>query len=154
MLGRWLHDPNGIEGGAGSSPGLGLLPMETVLEPQKVTRRVTGRVAGVEIEGYEIHCGRSSGVEAMEPLIALDEGRTEGVRAGRVLGSYVHGLFDAPGAVEAVLGPVRHDVHWPVLPSQHDWRQEQFGRLADHLSSCLDIDRLLALAFAAEPEGG
>ncbi|KTC36297.1 cobyric acid synthase, partial [Pseudomonas sp. ABAC61] len=35
MLGEQLHDPLGLEGAAGSSPGLGLLAFDTVLEAEK-----------------------------------------------------------------------------------------------------------------------
>ncbi len=40
MLGQQVHDPLGIEGAAGASRGLGLLDIETVLEPDKQLRNV------------------------------------------------------------------------------------------------------------------
>ena len=43
MLGRAIHDPEGIEGSPGSSDGLGLLDIETTIAAQKQLRRVAGR---------------------------------------------------------------------------------------------------------------
>ena len=40
MMGQVVSDPEGIEGSLRSLPGLGLLPVETVMEGEKVTRRV------------------------------------------------------------------------------------------------------------------
>ena len=39
MLGRFVHDPQGCEGNPGSTPGLNLLPVETVLKSPKTTSR-------------------------------------------------------------------------------------------------------------------
>ena len=67
MLGRALHDPDGVESAIPSAPGLGLLPVETTFVRDKTTVRVrarsTGapgpfeRAAGVLAEAYEIHAG-------------------------------------------------------------------------------------------------
>jgi adenosylcobyric acid synthase len=59
MLGARMHDPHGLEGSAGSRPGLGLLEFETRLAPEKQLRQVTGRLAGcgARVSGYEIHMG-------------------------------------------------------------------------------------------------
>ncbi|NCA89356.1 MAG: cobyric acid synthase [Gammaproteobacteria bacterium] len=45
MLGNQIHDPLGLEGAPGSSPGLGLLDLETTLEPEKQLRNVRGYLA-------------------------------------------------------------------------------------------------------------
>src|SRR4029453_13453756 len=45
MLGRAIHDPRGIEGHAGSSPGLGLLDVETTLSEEKRLEPVSGITA-------------------------------------------------------------------------------------------------------------
>ena len=102
MLGRRISDPNGVEAAAGTEiAGLGLLDMETVFQGEKVQTQVRGSFESVEgflsplnglgYEGYEIHMGRS-GV----PRPAL-------VNQGNVYGTYIHGLFDAPGVADAVL---------------------------------------------------
>jgi adenosylcobyric acid synthase len=107
MLGRAIHDPLGIEGAAGSSAGLGWLALETTLEPRKQLRRVQGSLAFAEgiVQGYEIHCGDSRGTAMEHPFARLDDGRCDGAVSadGQVLGSYLHGLFDEPQALSALL---------------------------------------------------
>ena len=66
MLGEALIDPHGIDG---NGPGLGLLPLVTVFEPDKTVKRTQaalrrrerrlGRAVGREHAGYEIHHGRT-----------------------------------------------------------------------------------------------
>lgn len=109
MLGRAVHDPDGIEGVAGSAPGLGLLDVETVLAGDKTLRRTCGRLAGSEapFDGYEIHIGRTVGPDAARPF-ALIDGQPHGAASidGRIAGLYVHGLFDRAEARAAVLAPL------------------------------------------------
>jgi len=71
MLGRAIHDPLGIEGAPGSSPGLGWLDMETTLAAEKQLRNVAGRLAigEVPVSGYEIHAGVSTGPALERPLL-------------------------------------------------------------------------------------
>ncbi|WP_220758932.1 MULTISPECIES: cobyric acid synthase [unclassified Shewanella] len=63
MLGQAIDDPSGIEDIAGSSEGLGLLPLVTQLTDNKILQQVEGHLTllgeTVAVEGYEIHCGRS-----------------------------------------------------------------------------------------------
>ncbi len=63
MLGRKISDPEGIEGPAGETEGLGFLEVETVMSPEKrLTRTEAVHVAtGQPIGAYEIHIGRSEG---------------------------------------------------------------------------------------------
>ncbi len=148
MLGRWIDDPHGVEGEPGRTAGLGLLPVTTVMAAEKTTRRVTGTYGDVAVQGYEIHVGRTE-VDG-EPLLSL-EGRPEGCRAGSVAGTYLHGLFDGDGVVEALLGPVRPELAWPRVPSHATWREAQLDALADHLRGCLDVPLLRRLAGIAPP---
>jgi adenosylcobyric acid synthase len=148
MLGMQLHDPRGLEGGPGSSPGLQLLDFETTLAPEKMLREVTGRLvlAGApQVRGYEIHMGVSSGPAMAAPAIRLD-GRDDGALSadGQIMASYVHGLFDAPEACVALLA-------WSGLadPEPMDFaakREASIDRLADALEQNLQIDRMFGLA--------
>ena len=65
----------------------------------------------------------------------------DGTRNGSVQGTYLHGLFDAPGVVAALLGPFGRTLAWPDLPSHASWRDEQLDRLAMHLEQHLDLAR-------------
>ncbi|MCW7539632.1 cobyric acid synthase [Aquabacterium sp. A7-Y] len=144
MLGEWLHDPQGIEGPAGSLPGLGLLALHTTLESEKQLRRVRGRLleGGARVEGYEIHAGVSQGPAFEHPLLSLDDGRPEGVRdaGGQILGTYVHGFFDTPEALDALLA-------WAGLQDRQPLdlqalREHSLERLADAVETALPSDAL------------
>ncbi|SCK26744.1 cobyric acid synthase [Vogesella sp. LIG4] len=143
MLGKQLHDPLGLESAAGSSPGLGLLDMETTLTAHKRLERVEGRLAFADaaVSGYEIHMGVSSGPALDKPAVTLAGGCDGAVSAdGQVLGSYLHGLFDHPEACQALL-------RWAGLqqPAAHDYRAERdahIDRLADMLEQHLKLEQL------------
>jgi adenosylcobyric acid synthase len=140
MLGEELLDPAGVDGEAN---GLGLLPLTTTFAAEKLTRRTRSRfspclpdhwsaLAGRGIEGYEIRHGRTSGSagEAIEG--GLGWGR------GRVLGIALHGLFEQPALVAALLGT--------APPRSLD---EALDELADAVVPALDIELVERLAGVA-----
>ncbi|WNL45442.1 cobyric acid synthase [Dyella sp. BiH032] len=147
MLGRAVHDPLGIEGPPGSSEGLGWLDMETVLEPGKQLRHATGRLVldDAAVAGYEIHCGRSEGPALATPACVFDDGRRDGAMSadGQVIGSYLHGLFDQPAALQAWLCWAGLDAPAPL--DVHALREASLERLADAIDAHLDVARLAAL---------
>ena len=148
MLGRELADPLGMEGPAGRSEGLGLLPVNTVLEAGKTLRHSSGWLcldgARVPVQGYEIHCGRSQVISDHTPLLQLEQGADGVISADRqVAGCYLHGLFESAAASQAIL-------HWAGLEQAqsidyHALREAAIDRLADTLETHLDLPRLLAL---------
>jgi len=106
MLGQTIHDPHGLEGPAGSAEGLGLLDMETTLEPEKCLRQTMGQFYRhpTPVAGYEIHMGVSNGPALLQPLFKLDHGDDGAISADdKIAGSYLHGLFDLPDACNALL---------------------------------------------------
>ncbi|HRP94963.1 MAG TPA: cobyric acid synthase [Rhodocyclaceae bacterium] len=151
MLGRRLHDPLGLEGAAGSSAGFGWLDIDTTLAPDKRLDNVSGQLlldgGGAEVRGYEIHMGVSDGAGLARPLVELADGRPEGARSadGQVLGTYVHGILDAPQALAAVLAWAgAGDVVEIDLAAR---READLNRLADTLEDALDrrfVDGLVA----------
>ena len=146
MLGTAIHDPEGLEGPAGSTPGLGLLEIQTRLLPGKRLRNVSGHLLpeAVPIAGYEIHQGVSEGPALARPFCAL-EGRPEGAVSedGRVMGSYLHGLFDRAEACAALLARCGLAEEGAVDLATH--REAELDRLADALEQRLDIAAILAL---------
>ncbi|MBF0127690.1 MAG: cobyric acid synthase [Magnetococcales bacterium] len=146
MLGQNLDDSLGLEGPANIAPGLGLLEMETRFDREKILLNVRGRLAigGVPVHGYEIHMGISSGPALEHPGFYL-EGKPHGVlsRDGRILGGYLHGLFDGAEACRALLA-------WAGLrdPRPMDLAREReaaFDRMADTCATHLDMKTICAL---------
>jgi adenosylcobyric acid synthase len=106
MLGRVVRDPRGFEGPPGDSPGLNLLDLETTLEPAKRLRRVEGwlTLEQAAVSGYEIHMGVTIGPALAHPAVHLPDREDGSIsQDGQVLGTYLHGLFDAAPARDALL---------------------------------------------------
>jgi len=130
MLGTRIDDPHGVEGPAGSSEGLGLLELQTVLQQEKHLRNVEGEVLGARFSGYEIHMGASQGEVASAD--------------GRIFGTYVHGIFDAPAACAALL-------EWAGMKGARGvdlaaLREASLERLADCVEERLETGALRKIA--------
>lgn len=144
MLGRAVHDPDGVEGDAGSSNGFGLLDLETTLAPDKQLRRVSGRLVfdDAAVSGYEIHAGVTRGAALAGAVAELETG-PDGARSddGRVLGTYLHGIFDEAPARDALL-------RWAGLdepgdaPDHAALREAGIERLTDACEAQLDLAAL------------
>lgn len=127
MLGRELLDPEGVESTAPRAEGLGLLDLTTSFEREKKTVQVRAldMESKHEIAGYEIHMGRTSGPGTARPAFQIVEemgGRIErfdGAKSedGLVLGTYIHGVFDAPLFRRNFLNALRKRRGWPPSAS-------------------------------------
>ncbi|MER8502497.1 MULTISPECIES: cobyric acid synthase [unclassified Mesorhizobium] len=98
MLGHVVRDPDGIEGSVTEAQGLGLLDVETVMEPEKTVRNVSARSVQFDLplEAYEIHLGRTTGPDTLRPSAVINGVDDGAISAdGKVLGTYMHGLFSA-----------------------------------------------------------
>jgi adenosylcobyric acid synthase len=147
MLGKTISDPQGIEGHAICVAGLGLIDAETVMLQEKVLRGVSGRLIsdGSRFSGYEMHMGETAGAATDRPLLRFDDGRTDGTRTidGRVLGTYVHGLFAESDARRALLG------HLGANSSDADYDasvDSALDEIAALLETHLDVDGMIGLA--------
>ena len=147
MLGTRIVDR--YESDSGDVPGLGLLPVETVFEPDKVLARphgVSPAFGGVAAEGYEIHNGRVRR-DGGDPLFETVEG-DEGCRARTVVGTSWHGVFESDGFRAAFL-------RWVATVRGLDWlpgstpfasiREQTYETLADMIEQHLDTPALLAV---------
>jgi adenosylcobyric acid synthase len=149
MLGQSLADPHGLEGAAGTSPGLGLLDIHTVLEPEKQLRQVKGwlKLTPTEtpVSGYEIHAGISTGSDLARPVTQLEHGFDGAISSdNQVLGTYIHGIFDTPAACQTLLTWAGLE-DAPNAPDMHALREQGIERLADMVETHLDMPRILAL---------
>ncbi|MFC3314356.1 cobyric acid synthase [Falsigemmobacter intermedius] len=148
MLGKMIHDPQGLEGPAGRTEGLGYLDVETVMSPDKRLARVTAQheATGLRVEGYEIHLGRTTGPDCARPFARVD-GTAEGARSsdGRVQGSYLHGLFSADEFRSAWLSNFGAG---SVSYSYQNTVKTVLDELAAHLETHLDVSALLQMAGA------
>jgi len=146
MLGREIADPQGIEGPAGSTEGLGLLDVATVMTADKRLARVQAvhAATALTVDGYEIHIGRTIGPDCARPFAQV-EGRAEGAVSlgGRVAGSYLHGLFSSDRFRAAYLAGL--GIAAP-LRSHAGVVEDTLDALADHVEAHLDVTGLLALA--------
>jgi adenosylcobyric acid synthase len=146
MLGRTIRDPLGLEGSIGASDGLGLLDVETTLTGDKRLERVQGVTSdGIPVCGYEMHMGLTEGPDRSRPFARLSDGSPEGAVSpdGRVVGTYIHGLFTDDRQRSAWL---RRFAAGGAAISYDGLIDETLDRLAAHLEAHIDIDRLLSLA--------
>lgn len=146
MLGATIADPDGLEGPAGSDPGLGHLAIDTVMSPDKRLSRVQAvhAASGHPFDGYEIHLGRSAGEDRARPFAHV-AGQPEGAvsPSGRVQGSYLHGMFRDDAFRAAWLAG------FGVTASAASYSatvEHTLDALARHLETHLDIGAMLACA--------
>ena len=143
MLGTIVSDPDGVEAaGLREIRGLGLLEIQTVFHGKKVQTQTSGTFSGIEgmlaglnglrYEGYEIHMGRSDGLRQVL------------TGSGNVYGTYIHGVFDAPGIADGVLRAVcaQRGIDPGRLESfdLQEYKNQQYDLLADGVRRGLDMD--------------
>jgi adenosylcobyric acid synthase len=158
MLGRTLRDPDGVESAVVEAPGLDLLPVETTFAREKTTVRVRVRVRAdsgqfaeardVVADAYEIHAGvtRVLAPDVARPFAIVERGGTpadglDGVVAGTVTGTYLHGVLGSGTVRRALLGWLARradrapDAEWGRAAS----RAARWDRLADIVAGALDV---------------
>ncbi|MGX5842008.1 cobyric acid synthase [Mesorhizobium sp. ArgA1] len=146
MLGRMVRDPDGIEGSVTEAEGLGLLDIETVMEPEKTVRNSSARSVpfGLPLEGYEIHLGRTTGPDTARPSAVINGADDGAISAdGKVFGTYLHGLFSADAFRAAYLASLG------VKGGGIDYRAEvekALDAIAAELETHLDCDAIFGLA--------
>jgi adenosylcobyric acid synthase len=146
MLGRAIRDPLGLEGPASTAEGLGLLDVETILSSDKRLEPVHGATGdGIPFSGYEMHMGVTDGPDRARPFARLADGSSEGAVSpdGRVIGTYIHGLFVDDRQRSAWLtrfAAGRTAISYDTLVD------DTLDRLAAHLAAHIDLDRLLTLS--------
>ncbi|WP_249219672.1 cobyric acid synthase [Chitinophaga sp. HK235] len=142
MMGMSVEDPHGVEGEPGSMPGLGILPVSTVLTREKITRqrRFTYRQQAASCEGYEIHMGHTTG-ETSSPLNVLDDGQPDGYfLSNRCWGTYLHGILDNTAVLDDLLAACGKTVTTAQSFDYRAFRSAQYDKLAAHIRQHLDME--------------
>ena len=167
MMGEWLVDEHAIESShKGKIHGMGLFPVETEFEEEKVRTQTEGRfgelcgcfreLSGKKLTGYEIHMGRTKSREKEQPLCLLNAGESANGREARgipcgwnrknLYGSYVHGVFDAPGICETIATALaaRKGITLEMAGQMEykAYKEEQYDKLAEILRESLDMEKI------------
>lgn len=153
MLGARICDKHSLESNIKEIKGLGMLSVKTDLEKEKTLTRVRARelASGMEIAGYEIHHGNSRAMSKSLPAFEIFERNGKRLRRfdgmtrpdGRVLGTYIHGLFDNDGFRRNWLNGIRQRKGWPALAQNVSFSPDrEFDKLAKLLRKNIDLKLL------------
>ena len=147
ILGRRVLDPDGVDGSAGETKGLGLLEVETRMLPDKQVNQASGHCAlgGEVVSGYEIHAGSTTGPDTDRPMFVLNE-KPDGARSkdGRVEGTYLHGAFSQDGFRRDWI--TRSGGQSSSAIAYTSKVENALNALADGIEASVDIDALFATA--------
>ncbi len=152
MLGQEVIDKEGVEGEPGSAlRGIGLLPVTTYFENEKTRTRTAGFTAdltgelqslsGRRVKGYEIHMGKT--VLTSGTVFSKLEGKQDGCVCGRVMGTYLHGIFDEGdfrrGLVRLMCERKGITCEKASEMTYEEYREVQYNKLAQILREHLNL---------------
>lgn len=164
MLGESLEDPGGLEGEIKSLAGLNLLPLKTVITPDKVTRQRQINPVPLPkywslltptqptIHGFEIHQGQTQVTDPTDlaPLWS-DPGLGWVSQTRPVMGTYLHELFNNGSWRRCWLNLIRQQKNLPLLstdvPDYEAQREKIFDEIAEAIAPHLDLTPI----FSAPP---
>ena len=143
LMGREVCDPDHVEGEIERLPGLGLLPVSTRMQGEKVTRQIRFRFLedSAVCEGYEIHMGTTTPLAdvPVSPLNHLADGREDGYFVDRTcMGTYVHGILDNPSVIDYLLEPFADKLKETAFDYKA-FKEEQYDKLAAHVRKHVDL---------------
>ena len=143
LMGREVCDPDHVEGEIERLPGLGVLPVSTRMQGEKVTRQVRFRFLedSAVCEGYEIHMGTTMPLAdvPVSPLNHLADGREDGYFVDRTcMGTYVHGILDNPSVIDYLLEPFADKLKETAFDYKA-FKEEQYDKLAAHVRKHVDL---------------
>ena len=168
MLGLRVLDPEGVESPVKEAVGIGLLPVETVILPEKETHQAQAHLVepGLAIaycrdviNGYEIHMGRTTHMETPRHFSRIFQRGNASVNVydgsvsadDRIFGTYLHGIFENAGFREIYLNRIRLEKGMPVRSGGRDKAvDDPFDLLAAHMEQHLDMKQILAICGLSE----
>jgi adenosylcobyric acid synthase len=140
IMGESISDPQGIEGDLSLISGLGLLPINTVIEDNKVTEQCQFKFKEHEntCTGYEIHMGQTTLIHPENYLNKLDNGKKDGYFLNEnCWGSYIHGILDNSIVIQDLLKGF--DIE-NIDFDYNQFKEEQYDKLADAIRENVDMD--------------
>ncbi|MCK1983360.1 MULTISPECIES: cobyric acid synthase [Peribacillus] len=154
MLGTKLFDPDAVEGDGVNAEGLSLLPAETIFQAEKKTVQMEGVLsAGImegqmNLNGFEIHLGRTTLKSQARPFLLLKDGRKDGAISNdsMVMGTYLHGIFHNRLFTRLLVNQIRRNKGLEEVKenvqSDSERREEAYNLLASHLEENIDMDTI------------
>ncbi|MES1040936.1 cobyric acid synthase [Peribacillus simplex] len=154
MLGTKLFDPDAVEGDGVNAEGLSLLPVETIFQAEKKTVQMEGVLsAGIvegqmNLNGFEIHLGRTTLKSQARPFLLLKDGREDGAISNdsKVMGTYLHGIFHNRLFTRLLVNQIRRNKGLEEVKenvqSDSERREEAYNLLASHLEENIDMDTI------------
>lgn len=146
MMGERLIDADGVAGTPGDTAGLGLLPVTTVFQKDKHIEQVHANFGNSSWTCYEIHNGRTHWPAGVDPLFQIE--RTgglapEGVRLGKIWGSYLHGMFESAEVRRALALAAGIRSYQTGIEDWQSHKRELYDKMADVLESHLNLEPIL-----------
>jgi len=153
ILGSKIYDKNGLESKFRQIRGLNLLPVETILKTNKILAQVKARdlFSGLELSGYEIHHGRSNIAGDCKPAFEITERNDRKLKLAdgaissdnRILGTYIHGIFETEAFRRDFLNRLRRKKGWPILQAKGRFNlDDEFDKLAKLVRENINTDLL------------
>lgn len=153
MLGKKIYDTLCIESRKKEIDGLGVLPIITTLEKEKVLTQIKGKElsSGLGVCGYEIHHGHSRSFSKHKSFFKVTE------RSGRIAeyfdgtmdneggawGTYIHGVFDEDDFRKNFLNRIRLQKGIPVSNEHFAFNlDKEFDKLARLIRENIDMGAL------------
>lgn len=141
IMGTQINDPYGMEGDTQSIPGLGILPVNTILSKEKVTEQCTFTFQGYEqkCEGYEIHMGQTQRLGGTA-VCNINGKEGDGCFLNpQTWGTYIHGILDNKAVIDYILehnGVTERTEAFDYAA----FKEEQYNKLADHVRANTDME--------------
>lgn len=153
ILGKRILDKHGLESKRRQIQGMNILPVETSLKTDKTLAQVEAKelISGFKLSGYEIHHGLTRITGMCKPLFEVFECNGKKIKYSegaissdrRILGTYIHGIFDAGPFRRCFLNRLRKSKGWPALLIKENFNPDkEFNKLAQLVRDNIDMDIL------------
>jgi len=161
MMGNYVHDPDGLEGQPGTTQGLDLLPVETILKAPKTTTLTRFFRQDVQGSGYEIHMGQTKR-HGGDPLFTVVERNNIACEDAdgcvstdnKIMGTYIHGLFENPSLTRQWLDWVGlTEVETSTLEGL-EAKDREYDLLAEYFESHINMNSIRDLVPGNIQEDG